>query len=50
MSRLGASPPPMCTCGHGFHRGACQEQTAAYLDDARSIYCHCPDGELDGDR
>ena len=34
---LAQSPPPMCLCGHDFHTGPCDG-------------CHCPDGELDGDR
>lgn len=47
MTRLGASPPPTCLCGHDFHTGPCDGHT--YVDEPGG-FCHCPNGELDGDR
>jgi len=48
MSRLGTSPPSFCLCGHDFHTGPCDGRT--YVDEPGLGFCHCPDGELDGDR
>lgn len=48
MTRLGSTPPPMCVCGHAFHRGHCEGR--AYVDEPRLGFCHCPNGELDEDR
>ena len=45
---LGQSPPPKCMCGHAFHTGPCAGHT--YVDEPGLGFCHCPDGELDGDR
>lgn len=50
---LGSSPPPMCMCGHAFHTGPCGSTDLLLTNRCGSIYsraCHCPDGELDGDR
>lgn len=47
-SPLGQSPPPFCLCGHPFHAGTCTWRPSA--DTHGVLYCHCPDGELDGDR
>lgn len=47
-TRLGSSPPPKCLCGHDFHAGPCNWSPSA--DTHGILYCHCPDGELDGDR
>lgn len=44
---LGQSPPPMCLCGHDFHAGPCDSEPR---DEFDVWICHCPDGELDGDR
>lgn len=51
---LGQSPPPLCLCGHPFHTGTCGSGAAA-PSAARpypelTLYCPCPNGELDGDR
>ena len=48
MSRLGTSLPSFCLCGHDFHAGPCDGRT--YVDEPGLGFCHCPDGELDGDR
>lgn len=48
MSALGASPPPVCVCGHVFHRGPCEGHT--HVDGPGLGFCYCPDGELDADR
>lgn len=45
---LGQSPPPKCLCGHAFHTGPCQWRSG--VDTPGVLYCHCPNGELDGDR
>lgn len=45
MNPLGASPPSFCVCGHDFHTGPCR-----HPETCESCICHCPDGELDGDR
>ena len=56
MTRTGASPPPVCTCGHRFHRGECNDYNdlrEVAIGKGALVYgrpCHCPDGELDGDR
>lgn len=59
MTRLGSSPPPMCLCGHDFHTGPCDSvvNLSDFLSDdilvsnpPPSRPCHCPNGELDGDR
>lgn len=47
MSALGSSPQPVCLCGHTFHRGPCVGEP---VDEYDVWLCHCPDGELDGDR
>lgn len=47
-NRMGGSPPPVCICGHEFHRGPCDGRS--YRDEHGLGFCHCPDGELDGDR
>ncbi len=47
MSRLGTSPPSFCLCGHDFHAGPCDSEPR---DEFDVWICHCPDGELDGDR
>jgi len=49
-SRLGQSPPPVCLCGHDFHAGPCEFIGACDGCDRHVCFCHCPDGELDGDR
>jgi len=48
MTRLGSSPPPTCLCGHDFHTGPCE--WASGIDAHGVLHCHCPNGELDGDR
>lgn len=52
MTRLGQSPPPVCLCGHDFHTGPCELADVCCEGTDREHYyrCHCPDGELDGDR
>ena len=57
MSRLGASPPPYCVCGHPFHVGPCDDfddlhdKTCGELGCIDCTHpCHCPNGELDEDR
>lgn len=50
---LGQSPPPVCLCGHDFHTGPCGHIDLLLTNRCESVYardCHCPDGELDGDR
>jgi hypothetical protein len=54
MSRLGASPPSVCICGHApedhyQERGLC-EGDVYRAELGRSFGCFCPQFEVDADR